>query len=129
MLVACWLFVGTRATVFVSLLLLPLAFWDVAGWSLLYLVLLATIAAVFVAFFCVALPLRCDVCSAPFFIDTGAPKHRAARRRASGDYWGTLIMDALRHRHFVCMYCGTLYHLHADGASDAPCGNLFSRSA
>jgi hypothetical protein len=60
LLTACWLFVGTRATVGVSLLLLPFAFWDFPGWPQLYLSLLVMIAAVFVAFFGVALspPLR-----------------------------------------------------------------------
>lgn len=121
LLTLCWLTILTRVVVLGGLVMFAVA--CVNRWDLetLYITVGSMIVVTFASYLYLAYVLRCSSCGARFFINTGRAKHPAARKAKYGDYWGTLVLDILRHGHFVCVYCGTFFHVHDEGDRGPGC--------
>lgn len=58
-----------------------------------------------------AIITRCPTCNRRVFIDTGSAKHPNARNVKKLGHFSTIVIDVIRRREFVCMHCGTSYHV------------------
>ncbi len=104
---ACWLAIVVRVLLVVGLIALLVAMVSVSIWESVYVIVLAIFVVTMAAYLGFALTLRCPACRRRFLMESG-PKHSAARRAQHFGYWGTVVWDIVRNRHFICMYCGVL---------------------
>jgi DNA-directed RNA polymerase subunit RPC12/RpoP len=106
-LVGCACAVGSRVlaaaaipTVVVTVL------WLERAWEPLYLALLSGVVLLGAAEAIIAAQQRCPSCGARFLIESARPPRVETARRAPLGHFATTVIDVLRTRRFVCMYCG-----------------------
>jgi uncharacterized Zn-finger protein len=58
-----------------------------------------------------SLSLRCPNCGRRFLLELPGEKHAEARKITGLTFWATVVIDVLRNKNFVCMYCGKRWYL------------------
>ncbi len=106
--------VALVAVVLGSLVLLPLAFLsgeDGRSWMFLLLGILITWAFSAMLYLCLALRLRCRICTNQIFVNKRCTKNPKAHSLWGLGLTGSLALHALLFGWFRCMYCGTAVRL------------------